>query len=80
MMQAIAVKSVQLEISRAGDRLIFKVSSLDANGSEIDHDGYHVAKTPDRSDSALEEAKSLASEWCKRHGLATFTMLDHRVY
>lgn len=74
------VQTIQLDISRVGHQMIFKVTSLDANGDEIAHAGWHTAKALDHTDAAIEEAQTLASEWCRQHGLKTFMTYDHRVY
>ncbi|PBC23484.1 hypothetical protein CK226_10185 [Mesorhizobium sp. WSM4311] len=60
--------------------MIFKVTVFDPDSGETTESGWIVAKDPDRTDAAMDEAQAFASVWCRQRGIETYDLWDHRVY
>lgn len=73
------VREIRLDVTRVGGVLLYKVASLDEAGLAIETSDYQQAKHSNGSAEAMVEADEVASRWCQKHELRSFTMMDHRI-
>ncbi|PLP58228.1 hypothetical protein CYK37_15030 [Mesorhizobium loti] len=72
--------SLELEILRAGEQMLYKVTVFDASGQETEGSGWIVARNLDRTEAAMAEAETTASQWSRQRGIVTYDLIDKRNY
>jgi hypothetical protein len=72
--------SLELEILRVGQQMLYKVTVFDASGRETEGSAWIVARNPDRTEAAMAEAETTASQWCRQRGIVTYDLIDNRNY
>jgi hypothetical protein len=72
--------SLELEILRVGEQMLYKVTVFDALGQETEGSGWIVARNPDRTEAAMAEAETTASQWCRQRGIVAYDLIDKRNY
>ncbi len=73
-------QSLELEISCVGKQMIYKVTVFDASGQETEGSGWIIARNLDRTEAAMAEAETTASQWCRQRGIVTYDLIDKRSY